>query len=157
VDYCYRYRLQLCRRRRISHNDALLPNLLLEGPFNSFHVIAFFANMAFTKACRLALDELDGKWAYKVLLRAVLNVFCALAIAACAFVLTRKSDFQPEEWKEDHEILMYLPYVSWQRFCYVFAFSDVIIGGCDHRLECREHSVPFQQEEIHLAAYQYCR
>ena len=69
--------------------------------------------MVFTKSCRLALDELDGKWVYKFLLHVVLNVFCWLSIATCVFVLSQKSSFQSENWKEDDEIVIYLPYVSW--------------------------------------------
>jgi len=70
--------------------------------------------MVFTKSCHLALDELDGKWVYKFLLRVVLDVFCWLSIAACVYTLPQKSSFQSEDWKEDDEVVIYLPYVSWR-------------------------------------------
>lgn len=68
--------------------------------------------MVFTKACRLTLDELDGNWAHKFRLRVALNVLCVLSIGACGYTLSQRSEFQSEAWQEDHEVLLYLPYVS---------------------------------------------
>lgn len=67
--------------------------------------------MVFTKACRLTLDELDENWVHKFRLRIALNVLCGLSIGACAYALSQRLNFQSEVSVEDHEVLLYLPYV----------------------------------------------
>lgn len=93
-----------------------LPSLILSvcisrSLLHSFHVTRSFFNMALTKASRLTLDELDGNWAHKFCLRVVMSVLCGLSIGACGYTLSQRLGFQSEAWKEDREVLLFLPYV----------------------------------------------
>jgi hypothetical protein len=99
---------QLCVCQRLL-SSSIFSNL--EVLLHPFHVIRLLVHMVFTKACRLTLDELDGNWGHKFRLRVALNVLCGLSIGACAYALSQRPTFQSEAWIEDHEILLYLPYV----------------------------------------------
>jgi len=75
--------------------------------------------MIFSKECRLALDQLDGHWVHKFRIRMVLNVLCGVSIAACGYTLSQQPDFQSTTYREDHEVLLYLPYVSRLKISFV--------------------------------------